>query len=83
MAGMCACPPGREHCGAFVRLEHLAADLAPVEARLGLSLAAAMPRANASDRPRDWRAAHDAGTAALVAEDCAEDIARFGYRFDP
>ena len=73
---------GTERASAYVRLEHLETDLAPVEAHLGFRLAP-LPRANASDRPRDWRAAYSDGLARIVAEDCAEDIARFGYRFDP
>jgi hypothetical protein len=73
---------GTERASAFVRLEHLETDLAPVEAHLGFRLAP-LPRANASDRPLDWRAAYTDDLARIVAEDCSEDIARFGYRFDP
>lgn len=62
------------------RLEHLAQDLAPFEAHLGFALT--IPRANESDRPRDWRPAYSDADAALVARICAEDVARFGYRFD-
>jgi len=72
---------GRERCNAFVRLEHLAQDLAPVETHLGFSLD--MARANASDRARDYRRYYDADLAARVARICAPDIARFGYRFEP
>lgn len=63
----------------FVRLEHLAEDLAPVEAHLGFRLD--LPHANRSDRPADWRSCYSPADAALVAELCAEDIARFGYGF--
>jgi hypothetical protein len=63
----------------FVRLEHLARDLAPVEAHLGFRLD--LPHANRSERPADWRACYSAADAALVGELCAEDIARFGYAF--
>jgi hypothetical protein len=73
---------GAERASAFVRLEHLETDLAPVEAHLGFRLTL-LPRANASDRPRDWRTAYTDDLAQIVAEDCAEDITRFGYRFDP
>ncbi|MEE4117667.1 MAG: sulfotransferase family 2 domain-containing protein [Paracoccaceae bacterium] len=74
-------PSGEERCDAFVRLERFAADIAPVERHLGVSLR--LPeRVNASQRARDWRSYYDARTAALVAEDCADDIARFGYAFD-
>ena len=63
----------------FVRLEHLAEAMAPVEAHLGFRLA--LPHANRSARPADWRACYSDGDAALVGEICAEDVARFGYRF--
>ena len=42
-----------------------------------------LPRANESARARDWRDYFTDRTAAIIAEDCAEDIARFGYGFDP
>jgi len=72
---------GVERCDAWVRLEHLAEDLAPFERHLGFALA--MGRENASERDRDWRRYYSAADAALVARLCAPDIARFGYRFDP
>ncbi len=72
---------GVERCTLFARLEHLEADLAPFEAHLGQTLLP-LPRVNASRRPTDWRTAYDAQGAALVAQDCAEDIRRFGYTFD-
>ena len=72
---------GQERCQLFARLEHLEADLAPLEAHLGFRLAP-LPRANESDRSRDWRPYFTDRDAALIAEDCAEDIARFGYGFD-
>ena len=70
---------GIERASTFVRLEHLADDLAPVEVHLGFRLD--VPHANASDRPKDYRSAYSDQTAAAVAAMCAEDIARFGYRF--
>jgi hypothetical protein len=72
---------GVEHCAAYVRLEHLGADLAPVVAHLGF--APEMRRANRSDRQADWRGYYSDADAALLARICAADIARFGYRFDP
>ena len=42
---------------------------------------AALPAANAGDR--DWRRYYSDADATLVAQLCAVDIARFGYRFDP
>ncbi len=71
---------GTEHCNAFVRLEQLREDLAPFEAHLGFSLLP-LERVNASERPADYRACYDDAAAAIVAEACAEDIARFNYRF--
>ncbi len=72
---------GTERPAHFVRLEHLAEDLAPVEAHLGFRLAGEIPRANASPRERDHRIYYDDASAELVAELCREDIRRFGYRF--
>lgn len=74
-------PSGQEKASLFIRLEHFAEEVRPFEAHLGFRLA--LPRANESERGRDWRPYYSDETAALVAEDCAEDIARFGYRFDP
>jgi len=56
-------------------------DLAPFEAHLGFRLIP-LPLANASDRLRDWRGYYSDADAALIADLCAADIARFGYRFD-
>lgn len=73
-------PDGKEHCQAFVRLEHLAVDLEPVEAHLGFKLRA-IPKTNASDRPENYRAAYSDEDAARVRDLCSEDIRRFGYVF--
>jgi hypothetical protein len=72
---------GVERAAQFLRLEHLAQDIAPFEAHLGFRL---MPlgRANESDRQRDWRGYYSDADAALLADLCVEDIARFGYAFD-
>ena len=72
---------GRLHAQLFVRLEHLAQDIAPLEAHLGFGL---MPlaRHNASSREKDYRRYYSDADAALVADICAADIAQFGYRFD-
>jgi Sulfotransferase family len=72
---------GVERASLFVRLEHLEQDIAPFEAHLGFRLAP-LARANASDRPLDWRGAYSDADAALVSDLCSEDIARFGYGFD-
>ena len=71
---------GVEHCSAYVRLEQLEEDLDPVAAHLGFR--PEMTRANESDRDRDWRGYYSAADAELVAELCAPDMARFGYRFE-
>jgi len=72
---------GVDRCQLYARIEHLNQDLAPLEAHLGFRLTP-LARANESSRPRDWRGFYTDADAALLAEDCAEDIARFGYRFD-
>lgn len=74
-------PSGAEQCQAFVRLEHLEQDLQPVEAHLGFGLSP-LPRSNASRRPASYGAAYCAETVELVGRICAEDVARFGYRFE-
>ncbi len=72
---------GIERPAVFVRLEHLAEDLAPVCRHLGF--VPDLPHTNASDRERDWRGFYSDADAALIGRLCAGDIARFGYRFDP
>lgn len=69
---------GKIRCNAFVRIEHLATDLAPVEDHLGFRLD--MPHTNRSDRPAT-RDLYTAKTRALVGDIFADDIARFGYSF--
>jgi hypothetical protein len=73
---------GHDRASLYARLEHLDQDLAPFEAHLGFRL---MPltRVNASDRARDWRSFYSDADAGLIATISADDIARFGYRFDP
>lgn len=73
---------GQERASLFARLEHLTQDLAPFEAHLGFRLTP-LPRANSSDRARDWRPYYSDADAALLARIAADDIARFAYRFDP
>lgn len=70
---------GVERPALFLRLEHLAEDIAPFEAHLGFALD--IPRANASDRPADYRAMYDLESRDLVGRLCATDIARFAYGF--
>lgn len=73
---------GVDRANLYARLEHLETDLAPLQTHLGFSLIP-LPRVNASDRSRDWRGFYSDADAALIAQNCAEDIARFGYGFDP
>jgi len=73
---------GVERASLFVRLERLDQDLAPFETHLGFPLSP-LARANATPRPRDWRRFYSDVDAELVARIAAEDIARFGYRFEP
>ena len=72
---------GKDRATLYARLEHLDTDLAPFEAHLGFRLLP-LAHANASDRARDWRGFYSNADAALLADICDGDIARFGYRFD-
>lgn len=73
---------GRERCDLYLRLEHFETDAAPLETHLGFR-PGALPRTNESARARDWRGYYADATAEIVARSCAQDISRFGYRFDP
>jgi hypothetical protein len=70
---------GVEHRAHFIRLEQFADDSASLWAHLGFRLD--LPHENRSCRGADHRAYYDAALADLVAQLCAEDIARFGYSF--
>jgi len=70
---------GQERCDLYIRLEHLAEDLPKLEKHLGFALE--LPHFNRSERPYNWRAAYSPGARDVIAESCAEDIDRFGYRF--
>jgi len=72
---------GAERCDLFIRLEHLQEDMAPLERHLGFRIGP-LGRVNASDRPADYRACYSEADAALVAQICGADIARFGYDFE-
>ena len=72
---------GRERANLYARLEHLDEDLAPLEAHLGFRVTP-LARANVSDRARDYRGYYSDADAALVADISAEEITRFGYRFE-
>ncbi len=70
---------GREICSAFIRLEHLAQDCAPLWDHLGFELV--LPVSNRSERRRDYRDYYNDADRKLVAALAAADIGRFGYRF--
>lgn len=71
---------GEEHCAAYIRIEEVQKDAGPLWAHLGFQLE--LPRVNTSERDADYRRYYTDAARAAVAEDCAEDIARFGYRFE-
>lgn len=71
---------GHEQCQLFARLENLSEDLAPFWAHLGFRCT--IGRANASARKADWRSYYRPVAAAVIADVCAQDIARFGYVFE-
>jgi len=72
---------GVTHADLYIRLEHLAEDIAPFAAHLGFTPIVTV--ANASQRPRDWRGFYSESDAELLADICAVDIAAHGYTFDP
>jgi hypothetical protein len=61
-----------------LRTERLAEDFAAICARLGIRVA--LPHLNRTE-PAGPRSSFTPAAAALVAERCAEDLRRFGYRF--
>lgn len=73
-------PDGADHCDAYIRLEHLEQDTAPLWDHLGFRLSLAV--SNRSPRVRDYRSYYSAGDASLVQSLCQTDIQRFGYSFD-
>ncbi len=72
---------GQEVKTTFLRLESLTDDLVGLEKHLGFALD--IPHVNASERDQDWRGYYSAADAELIKRCYAEDIARFGYGFDP
>ena len=71
---------GAERCDLFIRIEHLAADIEPLQTHLGFPLDD-IPHVNRSRREADYRGYYTDKTRDLVADFCGEDIERFGYRF--
>ncbi|AKS46824.1 Sulfotransferase family protein [Octadecabacter temperatus] len=72
---------GRVHADLYIRLEHLAEDMAPLCAHLGFT--PVVPVANQSNRARDWRGFYTESDAELLGELCEIDIKTHGYGFDP
>lgn len=64
----------------FIRLEHFAQDAAPLEQHLGFKID--LPHINASSRDQDYRNYYTTELRDLIASCCAEDIGRFGYKFE-
>lgn len=73
-------PGGALRCDLFLRLENLNTDLALLEQRLGLALGP-VPHANRSTRALPYQQMYNPTTRRLIADACADDIARFGYEF--
>lgn len=72
---------GQDRATFYARLEALDTDLAALWAHLGFVLSP-IERINVSERTREYRAYYSDRDAELVATIAAEDIARFGYRFE-
>ncbi len=70
---------GVEQCSAYIRLEHFEEDAAPLMAHLGFDLTLGWE--NRSGRGADYRAYYSKALQRIIAECCAADIARFGYKF--
>jgi hypothetical protein len=71
---------GEDCCDAFIRLEHIEADLAPVEEHLDFALSP-LPHVNASARDAGYRDAYSGQDEALIAQLYAREIDQFGYSF--
>lgn len=71
---------GTERPALVLRHESLGTDVGRLEKALGVTLGP-LAQVNRSDRHPDYRRYYDTDSAALVARQAAEDIARFGYRF--
>ncbi|UWR34229.1 sulfotransferase family protein [Sulfitobacter sp. W027] len=68
---------GREWCDLYIRLEHFAADAQPLFAHLGFELELLQENVSAQGGADYTPELRD-----IVAQVCAEDIARFGYADD-
>ncbi|MEP4198600.1 MAG: sulfotransferase family 2 domain-containing protein [Aliishimia sp.] len=79
-AGYMTDASGQERCDLYIRLEHLAHDIAALEAHLGFSLQ--IPKVNASEKPARWQSLFSNESVDALSKVCANDIQRFGYRFE-
>ncbi len=70
---------GQEWPALFVRLENFTQDISPFEDHIGFRIV--LPAVNKSERDAGYRAYFTPELARIMAEDCAEDIERFGYTF--
>eukprot|EP00903_Cladosiphon_okamuranus_P022039 g20266.t1 len=71
---------GRERPALFIRLEHFEEDAAPLFDHLGFRLE--LPQENVTGTGATYRQYYSESDSLLLADSCAEDINRFGYRFD-
>lgn len=70
---------GVEQASCYIRLEHFASDAAPLVDHLGFEIA--LPWINRSERDTGYQDYYSKEMRAVVADCCAADIARFGYKF--
>ena len=70
---------GLVRCALYIRLEHFEEDAALLWEHLGFRLD--LPRENVSGRARDYRKYYSESDSGRIAAVCAEDIAKFNYRF--
>jgi hypothetical protein len=73
---------GQELVDAVIRLEDIDRELPIALARAGLDPTVSIPRKARGLYLRSWRRYYDDATASLVADRWADDIERFGYRFE-
>lgn len=71
---------GVERCTLYIRLEHFAADAAPLFQHLGFEFE--LPQINTSERRGNYQDHYTPALRHVVENLCAGDIDRFGYDFD-
>lgn len=71
---------GIERCDAYIRIEHFAQDAARLVDHLGFDLS--LDHVNRSDRLAQYQPYYCTKSREAVETACAEDIQRFGYRFE-